>query len=700
MKFGRNDAVIAVVISMMTLAAYMQLGHSAFVNFDDNTYVYENLNVLGGLSLHDIKWAFTTGSNGNWHPLTWLTHMLDLELFGLNAGKQHLVNVALHIANSILLFFFIRLSTGTFWRAAFVSAAFAWHPMHVESVAWIAERKDVLSMFFCLLTLLAYNYYAAKPGQLTYLLTLVLFALGLMSKSMLVTLPFLLLLLDFWPLRRVLAGGKPDVESDRNPKVSVKRLVIEKIPFFALSGIISYVAYCTQKAAGATTGLQVAVSERLSIVPLSYCRYVLKLLWPAKLAVFYPYESNVPLWELALSVLCLVVISAAAIIWFRNKPWMFIGWFWFVGTLVPVIGIVQVGGQSMADRYSYLPSVGLFIAAVWWLSDLAVERVLAKYLISGAMTLCLAVWLYLTWHQATYWRSSETLFRHELECAQDNPNAEYNLGHALYDQGRLDEAIEYYKRTLKFNAPYFLYMANNNIGMCLSMQGKLAEGNKYFKEAIRLNDEPWFQHINYAYNLSVLGDKETALAECSRAIEIAPNEPKPHYTKGLIYMEDGRFKEALPEFEETVRLAPGDELGHVKYAAVLNALGDTASAVTEYSRALSIKPDDVTALNNLAWIRAANSRDEFRNGAEAVRLAERACAITRNSKSFVLGTLAAAYAEAGNYAEAVATAGKAHDVAVANGEKAIADVNEQLIELYRAGKPYHEAPPSQPSPAP
>ncbi|MGD0253772.1 MAG: tetratricopeptide repeat protein, partial [Verrucomicrobiota bacterium] len=455
--------LIGLLLALVTLLVYLPVCRYNFVNYDDGDYVTENQVVQNGLTWAGVEWAFTTWHAGNWHPLTWLSHMLDCELFGLNPGAHHLVNVLFHAANVVLLFALLLRMTNSLWPGAFVAALFAWHPLHVESVAWISERKDVLSTFFALLTLLAYVRHAksvacdewqmtgtaettgtpnlsrfARHPSLFYWLALIFFTLGLMSKPMLVTLPFVMLLLDLWPLKRV--------TSDKWQVAGVLRLALEKWPFFLLTAISCVVTFFAQRGGDAVVSLaKVSLRYRLENAPVAAVRYLLKMIRPADLAVIYPMPDKIPALAVAAAVTALILISAVAWLVRRRSPYLLVGWLWFLGTLVPVIGLVQVGGAALADRYTYLPSIGLFIAAAFGLRDLADRFRFLKIPVAVAASLMLAGCLMLTENQLRCWRDSQTLFAHAVAVTKDNDIAHINLGVALEQQGKLDEALAEYR---------------------------------------------------------------------------------------------------------------------------------------------------------------------------------------------------------------------------------------------------------------
>ena len=443
---------------------YAPVRHHEFVNFDDSQYVSQNPEVTGGLNGRAVSWALTTGHAGNWHPLTWLSHLLDVELFGLDPGRHHLTSVALHLANTLLLFGLLFRMTGALFRSAFVAALFALHPLHVESVAWIAERKDVLSALFFLLTLSAHLAYVRRPGWSRYVLVVVLFALGLMAKPMLVTLPFVLLLLDFWPLGRAAAPS------------AWRRLIVEKLPLLALAIASSLVTLLVQQRAGAIKGLDLLpLSRRLATAVLACVWYAAKVVWPTHLAALYPYPAPVPSWQ---ALGALAVLAAVSLIVLRaapRQPYLPVGWFWFIGTLVPVLGLVQVGSQPWADRYTYIPVIGLFIVVAWGAVDLLAGWRHRHVLLAGAAALVLVACAIAARRQVGYWRSSVVLWEHALEVTTANHRAESNLAHALAGQRRLEEAVAHYSAALRIKPDFA--EAHNNLGLALAEQGQGTRGH-------------------------------------------------------------------------------------------------------------------------------------------------------------------------------------------------------------------------------
>ena len=468
---------IALLLALVTLLVYLPTAWNGFVVFDDDDYITNNHDIQNGLTWSAIKWAFTTFYASNWHPLTWLSHALDCQLFGLKPGPQHLVNAAFHAANAALLFTLLWRLTRALWPAAFIAALFAWHPLHVESVAWIAERKDVLSTFFALLSLLAYTKYAQENRRRDFWLAWFFFALGLMSKPMVVTLPFVMLLLDYWPLRRFSSFQFPDVA----------RRLLEKWPFFlavAFSCVITFLAQSRHGVGPVVSLAQVSLDYRLKNTAVAYAIYLLKLIWPAKLAVFYPLHEKIPAAAVAESLAALAFISAAAWRLRRSCPCLLVGWLWFLGTLVPVIGLVQVGGAALADRYSYFPSIGIFIAVVFGVQSLNVRRQIPQTAVAAVAVLILSGSIFATENQLRRWRNSETLFRHALAVTDDNDAARTNLGVALEQQGKLNEALAEYLVAERLATERF--EIHNNLGLTLLQRGDADAAVKEFQRAIQL----------------------------------------------------------------------------------------------------------------------------------------------------------------------------------------------------------------------
>jgi tetratricopeptide (TPR) repeat protein len=506
----RAVALVSVMLMVATLGAYLRVGAFEFNNFDDPDYVMQNEVVQRGLSLEGTKWAFTTGFMGNWHPLTWLSHMLDCELFGGDAGAHHFTSLVIHCFNTILLFWILYRFTGRLERSAFVAGLFALHPLHVESVAWISERKDVLSMLFWLLTMWSYLQYVERRSTWRCLAVVLWFALGLMSKPMLVTLPFVLLLLDYWPLQRA------------RTRVEWRRVIVEKVPLFILTAVSCVITFAVQKQGGAIGSMEkFSWGTRIATSLIAYVAYIGKTLLPENLAAFYPHPGEWPLWQAGGAAIVLAVISAFALALVRRAPYLIVGWLWFVGTLVPVIGLVQVGEQAYADRYTYIPLVGLFIAIVWGIADLSLRFRWPAVAVRAVGVAGLIVCAGVTSTQVSHWRNSEALFRHALAVTKDNHIAHYNLGQSLSVSGRVDEAVEHYYATLQLKPDH--EGAHNNLGLTHAIYGRWSEATNHYVQALRANPANADVHFNMATALSRLGDVTNAIVHLRRVLQLKPD---------------------------------------------------------------------------------------------------------------------------------------------------------------------------------
>lgn len=553
---SRRALWVVIGLIATVFLAYSPVLRFGFVRFDDPTYVTENPHVLAGLTWPNIQWAFTTGYGANWHPLTWMSHMLDVQLYGLAGGAHHAVNVLFHAGSTALLFGALLRMTGAFWRSAFVAAAFALHPIHVESVAWVAERKDVLSAFFWMATLWAYVSYVRSPRVRTYVAVLVLFALGLMAKPMVVTLPFALLLLDLWPLKRLELG--------KGWRRTAGSLLREKLLLFALSAFSSVITFVVQQRGGTVaSSAKLPLAGRIANAIVSYVAYFGKTVWPLHLAAYYPYPPTQPVGLVWASAGIVIAASVVAIWQLRRHPYVFVGWFWYLGTLIPAIGIVQVGTQAMADRYTYIPLIGIFIVIAWGLPDLFRARDAWRVPIAVVATSVLAACAIATRMQVRYWESSMTLWKHALSVTTDNYAAHTYYGNALATQGDVAGAIAHYDEALRIRPDY--PEAHNNLGPALAQSGRLDEAIAHFKEAIRLRP-------NYADAYSNLG---VALATQSK------------------------FSEAIAAYDEALRLEPENARARSNLGLALQASGHAADAVRELELALQLNPSDAQARNAL-----------------------------------------------------------------------------------------------------
>ena len=932
---GGNDRwrvpAVCLFLAAITFVVFGQTRHFEFLNFDDNVYVYENPAVMHGLSLKGVGWAFTHIVESNWHPLTMLSHMLDCQWHGLKAGEHHLTNVLLHTASVILLFLVLRRMTGFLWRSAFVAAVFAIHPLRVESVAWVAERKDVLSGLFFMLTLWAYACYAqgvtgvAGRRSLFYGLVLLFLALGLMSKPTVVTLPFVLLLLDYWPLNRfavpapAVAGKGDSLKNHFLPR----RLILEKIPLLALTGAACVATMLAQKEAIVSAPLALRAGNAV----MSYVVYLRQMFCPTGLAVLYPYpQSSPPGWEITAAVVLLAAVSAGAFFRRQRQPYLIIGWLWYLGMLVPAIGLVQSGLRAHADRYTYLPQIGLYVLLTWAAADLCIRWRHRWIMLGAGATVILAALIVCARTQTAYWRNSELLWTHTLACTTGNyiahdelgnallqkepdkaiaqyqqalqikPDyawADNNLGSALLQKGKLDEAIIYFQKTLtitpdsaeahinlgnallqKGNAdeaitqfqkvlqlkPGFaeahislgmaLFQkgqvdeaitqyrqalqikpdyagASYNLGNALLQKGEADEAMACFQKALQITPDNVNAHIGFGNALLQKGQVDDAITQFQAALQLTPDNEQAHNNLGNALLQKGRENEAITQFQAALQLTPDNEQAHNNLGNLLLQAGQLDDAIIHYRKALQIKPDNAKAhnnlgialfqkrrvkeavaqyqaalritpdyaeahnnlgyallqagevdearvhfqqalqlkpdyvearvnlgnallksgrvdeaidqyqqalrmrpgnveaqnnlgiallqkgrfaeakdhfqqalqlnanalnvLNNLAWLLATSPEGRLRDGAQAVQYAERACELTHRGAAPLLVTLAAAYAEAGRYDEAVTAAEKACGLAVAAGEKDLLERTQSQLALYRTRQPYHEA---------
>jgi len=595
-RFDQSDFFIAAALLVVTLAVYAQVIGHQFINLDDDLYVRNNPVVARGLTASGISWAFTTFHAANWHPLTWISHMVDCQLFGLHAGGHLLVNVLIHVANALLLFFFLRRVTGTRWRSAIVAALFALHPLHAESVAWAAERKDTLSTFFGLLCLLAYARYVAKPSWKKYFLVALWLALGLMAKPMLVTWPFVLLLVDYWPLGRL--QWRPEDGLRRMPPAWWP-LIREKLALFALVGASMVVTYIAQSRGGAVRALVDApLSLRVSNAIVSYAKYFLATFWPGDLAVYYPFATTgIPLWQVLAALILLAAISVAVISQATARPYFLTGWLWFLGTLVPVIGLIQVGGQAMADRYHYLPSIGLFVALVFGVAELGAVRKIGRTPIAVAAGIIILICASLTARQVTLWRDSVTLFEHTLAVTPDNLVIQYNLGHVLGEQRRYEEARIHFAEALRIKPDFFDALIN--MGMTLTEQGHPAEAVTFFERALRVGPNSSKAHTQLALALVQQDKKSEALAEFRKALELAPKDADARANLGLMLARQGNVAEAMEQLNEAVRINPESAEAHNNLGLVLLASGKAGESLPHFVTALRLKPDLTSARENL-----------------------------------------------------------------------------------------------------
>ncbi len=591
-----SELIVFTVLTALVIFIYGQTVGFGFINFDDNQYVYENPFVFSGLSWTTIKWAFSEFHSANWHPLTWLSHQLDATLFGLNAGAHHATNVIFHLINSILAFIVFQIYTKSFWKSAVIAALFAVHPMHVESVAWISERKDVLSTMFWLLTMWTYFGYVEKgKNRNCYLLTILLFILGLMAKPMLVTLPFVLLLMDYWSLERL-----------KNLK-DLKPLIIEKIPFFVLSAASSYITILAQKSSGAIQNLEALPFQTRIINAVSaYAKYIISLFYPVNLSVWYPYNENFSVLEIAGSVILLIAVTAFCLWQVKKRKYLIVGWLWFLGTLVPVIGLVQVGAQPMADRYTYLPYFGLFIMLVCGLAELfdylKINRK-AVLLLSIVVVLILS---FISFRQTSFWKSDETLYAHSLSVTQDNYLILQNYCHFLMLKDRLDEAEKLCRDSIEVKPRYA--EAVNTLGIIQFKRGQYAEAAESFGKTLEI--APGYKEIyfNYSNALSLSGKPVEAEEQLAKAIVFTPPNANPVVwietlsNLAAAYGKAEKFENAAENYTRILQIAPERADIRANYALTLYKLKKLDEAQNQIEYSIRQNPDLPDSYNNYGLI--------------------------------------------------------------------------------------------------
>ena len=793
----RLRVLIGAALGVITLALYLPALHHGFVEYDDQQYVTDNPHVQTGLTWDGLVWAFGFHA-GNWHPLAWLSHMLDCQLFGAKAWGHHLTNVLLHVATTLLLFLVLdrmtrlrseamarqaslrpdasarqaslradasacgdaRPTENTMWRSAAVAALFAWHPLHVESVAWVAERKDVLCAFFWMLTLWFYVRFTQKseagsrkpenpPSVLWpltsffYWLTLFSFVLCLMAKPMGVTLPFVLFLLDYWPLNRI-----------QNSKFKIQnalRLLAEKVPFLAFSaGACVLTMQAQQIAIVSTAGL--SILQRIAHTVVAYDHYFWAMFFPHNLAVYYPYVLNIGTGTIALSAVMMALVTVLALINLRSRPYLIVGWLWFLGTLIPVIGLVQVGDQAWADRYTYLPLIGLFIELVWCACEIIKNRTVLRCL-TVSIGIALIV---MTSMQLSYWKNTWTLFDHANQVTQENymavtvlasqlaqqgkleeamalyhmalkykptfPETHFFLGNAFDQMGRPDEAEAEYEKALwfkpmqeqthiflgivlgkqkKYEAAITNYQAalkidpdsavtHNNLARIYHTQGRFDEAVEHYTVALKINPKLALAHNNLGILLLQKGSLADGTVQLREALRLNPTNAETQFNLALALNQQQQWSEAAQLFAKTVDAGSADPKAHYEFATALAGIQKTREAMSQYASALLLQPDYPDALDGLAWILSANPNADFRNGTEAVKMAERACELTGKQDPMKLKTLAAAYAETGRFVEAMNTMRNAKELVVTNKQPDLSNQCEVMLQRFKLSQPWRE----------
>jgi len=709
--------LICLALVLTTLTVFCQMCRHDFIAFDDNIYIVGNSNVNTGITRAGLIWAFTKAHAYNWHPLTWISHMMDCQFYGIQAGGHHITNMLFHIANTVLLLLVLNLMTGSLWASAFVAAAFALHPLHVESVAWASERKDVLSTFFWMLTMLVYVFYIRRPQIKKYLLLLAVFALGLMAKQMLVTLPFVLLLLDYWPLKRIKFKqhnlDKP--QHQHSGSVSISKCLLEKVPLLVLAAIAGAIVYFIQH----STEMVKSFSDyplvyRITNAVVSYIAYAGKTFWPTNLAIFYPHpKGDLPTWHIASSVALLIGITTVAIWKIKKYPYLIVGWMWYVISLAPVIGIVQIGLHARADRYTYIPLTGLFIIIACGSRDLCARLANRKAILSTIAAIILSILAVMSFCQVRHWRNSMTLFKHATDVVEDNwwahhylaweflykgeidqaaihleevlridPDnaaAKSEIGNIYLQRGRFNEAVQIYQQLLpelpenpddlddldglgvqagqrgKLSRTVEIYTESRvNLGIALEYSGKLDESIKNYAEALRVRPNYLPARKCLANTLVKRGKLDKAEIQYNYALQINNDQPEIHYRLGDVYYKQRKFDLAVTHWTETAKL----------------------------------KPDFPYVFINLAWVLAARELPNIKNPDKAIEYAEHACKLTNYQLPEALDPLAAAYAATGKFKLAIETAERAIKLADSMGNKALSKEIQIRLALYKNSKPY------------
>jgi tetratricopeptide (TPR) repeat protein len=672
--FRRPDGVFLICLSFfaLTVWAFLPVVQTGFQLYDEAGELINNAHVNSGLNWHNLKWSLFSLEYSNWYPLTWISHMADFDVFDRNPEGHHLTNLLLHAANGVLLFLVLKRMTGALWRSLIVAGLFALHPLRVESVAWITERKDVLSAFFGLLALLFYARYAQRrpalnpqPSTLNYFLALLFFAFGLMSKTMLVTFPFLLLLLDFWPLKRIAERGTRNAEANQSSNIG--RLLLEKLPFFLLVPPVSIAAYAAQKAGGQFM-LHFPFGFRLESALMGYARYLEKMFWPVNFSVLYPYPEHWPAGEWLLAALFILAVSVLAFALRRQRPYLLVGWLWYLGTLVPVIGFLPLGAQSMSNRYTYLPMIGIALLVVWAVGDLSNRWRGRGVLVTTILALVLGACILRTRGEIVYWKDSASLWSRAVAVTKNNFMAHFCLGSIVW-KSEPDKALAEFQASVAIYPDYA--EAQRDFAFLLQKDGRFSEAITHYQKAIRLEPQNSWGYNGLGLTLLKMNRVSDAIPPLLKAVEVDP--------------QNGSYKDVLNK-----ALFFSDH----ETDAVSNFLATARSDPIAFSNFLEAVKNDTnrfSLFNNLAWSFATHPDPGLRNGKYAVLLATRACKMTGYQTANCVETLAAAYAEDGRFDDAISTAQLAGSLATAAGQTDLLKKSRALEELFRSHRPFHES---------
>ncbi len=692
--FDRRILWISLLLVALVFAVFGQTMRHAFINYDDQEYVFGNAFVVKGLTLPGIRWAFHGPHSFNWHPLTSISHMLDCQVFGLNAGGHHLTSVLLHALGAALLFVALTKLTDQLWPSAFVALLFAIHPLRAESVAWIAERKDVLSGVFFFLTLLAYAHYVRTRTLTTYLLVALALTIGLMCKPMLVTTPLVLLVLDYWPLGRLFPAPDQTRKGQREaklPREKTSAVLLEKLPLVLLS-IGSSIATIIAQGSAVVRMEQLSFSARLLNALASYGIYIWQLFVPRDLTLLYPLSlAGIPVTEVIISGIALLLITGAAFRLRARKPHLLAGWLWYLGMLFPVIGLVQVGSQGHADRYTYLPHIGLLIMIVWTAVDLSRNRARQTSLFAWSGGLIALVLALLAWKQTSYWQDSETVWTHAIAINPRNETAVKNLGDALLQKDKFGEAIVQYTRALQLNPRNS--GAENGLGSAYLRKGNTEQAVRHYQKAAQLRPEDPEIHNNLGNALCDRGSLSDGIAEYRRALQLRPDQSSLYnaetlFNLGNALLRSGQIDEALVHFRTAVQIAPNESSYHSGLGTALMRTRAVTDALRQFGLAVQLDPRSASAKGDYAWALATSSDPSLRNGPKAVELAEQARGLTQARDPLILRTLAAAYAETRDFASAVKTAEAALALARERRNLRLEKTLERELALYQRQSPY------------
>jgi protein O-mannosyl-transferase len=685
--FPYASALVSIVLVAAVFAVFGQTLHHGFLNYDDPSYVFENPGLARGTTVERVAWAFTTGHAGNWHPLTWISHLIDYALYGLQEpGGHHLTNVLLHAASALVLFLALRRMTADFWPSALAAAVFAVHPLRVESVAWVAERKDVLSGLLFMLTLWAYAGYATRARSAArYSAVVALFALGLLAKPSIVTLPFVLLLLDYWPLGRFQQRN----QSGGLPGRSLAGVILEKVPL-AILAAGSCVATWIAQSHTIEVCCVVALPWRIANAVVAYVDYLIQFIWPTNLAVMYPHPgATLAPWKIAVAAAVLTAISAGVVLWRRRAPYLAVGWLWFLGMLVPMIGLVQVGWQARADRYTYLSQIGLCIMLAW-----TVHRAAAAWRVQReafvASLAAVAVLAGVAWRQTALWGDDVAFWQHTLDCTEKNYIAHYHLGMALterpdHDYAKAVEQLEKAKAIEPNDAKIY-----NALGLALGRLGRSDEAIAAYQCALKIDPRLAPAELNLGAALKKAGRIDDAIAHFRNALAIDRHSAMAHNNLGAAMEAQGDLVGAILCYAKALAIRPNYPEARGNLAVAMQLLANTPAALVRWREWIAIWPQDYVLLNEAAWVMATSNDPALRNGKDALELAQRAAQLTSYGEPTILGTLAAAYAEVGQPTNAARTARRAVEIALQQGQRDLAKIIEARLPLYEkkaTGKP-------------